>query len=195
MTWIRTEVNFDNHIIVPELDPNMKSPNSFVEDYISNLSRSRIKKSQPLWDLHILNTKTSDAQSTCVFRFHHSIGDGISLINLLLACSRKASDPEALPSLHGNKVSGPHIRVTNFRSQLMVLWNSLVAVVMFILTGLFLKDTKTPLKGSPQTEDMPRCFVHRSVSLDDIKMVKTAMDVVSFIFFILVSPMIGVFSI
>ncbi|GJW67403.1 integrase, catalytic region, zinc finger, CCHC-type containing protein [Tanacetum coccineum] len=109
------------------------------------------KISKPLWDVHIVSTKTSDAQSTCVFRFHHSISDGTSLINLLLASSRKASDPKALPTLHGKKVSGPHIRATIVRSQFIVLWNSLVAVVMFILTGF--------------------------VSLDDIKMVKNAMDV------------------
>ncbi|GJY33715.1 hypothetical protein Tco_0418184 [Tanacetum coccineum] len=107
--------------------------------------------SKPLWDVHIVSTKTSDAQSTCVFRFHHSISDGTSLINLLLASSRKASDPKALPTLHGKKVSGPHIRATIVRSQFIVLWNSLVAVVMFILT--------------------------RFVSLDDINMVKNAMDV------------------
>ncbi|GKC39843.1 hypothetical protein Tco_1052227 [Tanacetum coccineum] len=116
-----------------------------------NTSISHIEISKPLRDVHIISTKTSDAQSTCVFHFHHSIGDGTSLINLLLASSRKALDPEALPTLHGKKVSSPHIRATIVRSQFIVLWNSLMAVVMFILTGF--------------------------VSLDDIKMVKNAMDV------------------
>ncbi|PWA52005.1 O-acyltransferase, WSD1 domain-containing protein [Artemisia annua] len=174
ITWIPTRVNIDNHIIVPEIDPRLKSFDKFVEEYISELSRSSLDSSKPLWEVHILNTKTS---GTCILRTHHSLGDGLSLMNLLLSCSRKVSDHEALPTLPSNKVFSRHMRPTSLISLFIVLWNSLVAVVMFILTALFLKDTETPLKGFPGTEDRPRRYVLRSVSLDDIKMVKKAMDI------------------
>lgn len=183
MTWVPTLLNIDKHVVVPELDPNMKSSDKFVEDYISNLSRSNIDNSKPLWDVHILNTKTSNAQGTCIFRFHHSLGDGMSLMNLLIAGSRKASNPEALPTLPGDKVSSRHVRVTSLRSLFMVLWNTIFGVVMILLTALFLKDTDTPLKRSSAYEYKPRRFSVRSVSLGDIKMVKNAMNVVSFSFF------------
>ncbi|KAJ9550974.1 hypothetical protein OSB04_015019 [Centaurea solstitialis] len=177
MKWVPTHVNLDDHVFAPELDPNMESGDKFVEDYISNLSKSRIENSKPLWDLHILNTKSSDAQATCVFRIHHSLGDGMSLINLLLACSRKVSDPEALPTLPGDNKSGRQIKlVTSFRSLCMVIWNTIAALVVFILTLLFLKDTVTPISGYPGIEDSPRRFVFTSVSFDDIKLVKKAMD-------------------
>lgn len=176
MRWIPTHLNVDNHVVVPDLDPNMESSHKFIEDYVSNLSKSRIDNSKPLWDVHILNTKTSSTQGTCVFRFHHSLGDGISLVNLLLACSRKVSDPEALPTLPGNKVSSHRIRVTRFRSLFTVLWNTIVSLLMMLLTALFLRDTDTPLKRSP-FENRPRRFVLRSISLGDIKMVKNAMNV------------------
>lgn len=184
MTWVPTHLNTDNHVIVPEIDVNMEFSDKIVEDYISNLSRSHIDNSKPLWDVHILNTKTSNAQSTCVFRFHHSLGDGMSLMNLMLSSSRKVSDPEMLPTLPGDKGSSRGIKVTTCRSLFMVLWNSIVGVVMMLLTALFLKDTDTPLKRSPPDEYMSRRFMLRSVSLDDIKMVKKAMNVVSFNLFL-----------
>nr|GFC15830.1 O-acyltransferase WSD1-like [Tanacetum cinerariifolium] len=95
-------VNIDDHVIIAKLDPNMESPDKFIEDYISNLSISPMKNMKPLWDLHILDVKTQETEGTCIFRFHHSLGDGISLMNLLLSCTRKVSDPEALPTLPGN---------------------------------------------------------------------------------------------
>ncbi|KAJ9548428.1 hypothetical protein OSB04_020971 [Centaurea solstitialis] len=176
MKWIPTQVNIDDHVIVEKLDPNMESSNKFVEDFISNLSRSPIESTKPLWDLHILDIRTSEAEGTCVFRFHHSLGDGVSLMNLLLACSCKTSDPEALPTLPGNiKKSG--VTNSSLWASLGVLWNSFVALVMFVLTALFLEDTKTPIKGSKGVEHRPRRFVTKSVSLDDIKLVKNAMNV------------------
>ncbi|CAH1432771.1 unnamed protein product [Lactuca virosa] len=125
MKWIPTHVNIDDHVIIAKLDHNMESPDKFVEDYISNLSGSPIENTKPLWDLHILDIKTSEAEGICVFRFHHSLGDGMSLMNLLLSCTQ---------------------------------------------------DTKTPMKGSEGVEQRPRRFVIRSVSLDDIKFVKRAMN-------------------
>ncbi|XP_024961256.1 O-acyltransferase WSD1-like [Cynara cardunculus var. scolymus] len=175
MKWIPTHVNIDDHVIIAKLDPNMESSEKFVEDFISNLSRSPIESTKPLWDLHILDIKTSETEGTCVFRFHHSLGDGMSLMNLLLACASKASDPEAM--LPGNTKKSGATKVSSLWSRLSVLWNSFVALVMFVSTALFLEDTKTPMKGSIGVEHRPRRFVIKSVSLDDIKLVKNAMNV------------------
>nr|XP_043629730.1 wax ester synthase/diacylglycerol acyltransferase 11-like [Erigeron canadensis] len=177
MTWVPINVDINNHVVVPELDPNLDSSDIYVEDYVSNLSRSHIESSKPLWDVHILNTKTTYANGICIFRFHHSIGDGISLMNLLLAFSGKASNPEELPTLYGEKASPHRIQITCSRSLLTILWNSIVALVMFMLTAVFLKDTKTPIKGNPGIEGTPRRFVHRIVSFEDIKSTKRAMNV------------------
>ncbi|KAI3524347.1 hypothetical protein L1887_03000 [Cichorium endivia] len=174
--WVPTNVNIENHVIVPTLEPNIAFPNKFVEDYISNLSKSPIENSKPLWDLHILDIKTTNDEGTGVFRFHHSLGDGMSLMTLLLACTRKSSDHDALPTLPVNKHSN-YIRLTSCWSVIEVLWNTFVAVVMFVLTVLFLKDTETPLKGPLGVENRPRRFVRRSVNLADVKVVKNIMNV------------------
>ncbi|KAJ0026229.1 hypothetical protein Pint_07620 [Pistacia integerrima] len=178
------QVNLDDHVIVPELDPNsIDSPDKFVEDYISNLSKNRIKMSMPMWDLHLLNLKTSDAESVGVFRIHHSLGDGASLMSLFLASTQKVSNPEEPPTLpmfkkvnFSNSSGGFWGKLIQLWLVMSLFWNTLVDVVMFLATAFkLLGDTKTPLKGTLGTGSNPRRIVHRSVCFDDIKLVRNAM--------------------
>ncbi|XP_022759586.1 O-acyltransferase WSD1-like [Durio zibethinus] len=183
MKWVPTEVDLERHVIVPELDQNMDSPDKFLEDYIYNLSKTTIDKSQPLWDLHLLNLRTSESEAVGIFRIHHSLGDGTSLLSLLLACTRQMNDPLALPTIpirkkkekkHDNKWFW---RIMfKFLLAFQVFWNTVVDVFMFLATALFLKDTQNPLKGLPGSESTPRRIVYRTVSLDDLKLVKNAMN-------------------
>lgn len=154
MRWIRTEVNLDNHLIVPMLDPCMESPEKYVEDYAANLSNTIINKSITLWDVHILNLKTSEAESTVIIRVHHSLCDGTSLMSLLLSCSRKVSNLEELPTIPTAKKRNPMLNsggLWQFLLKLwllmLVCWNTIIDAVMFMATVFFLEDTKTPLKS------------------------------------------------
>ncbi|KAI3977042.1 hypothetical protein MKX01_034021 [Papaver californicum] len=185
MKWVPTEVNLENHVIVPEIYPemNLSSPDKFVEDYISDLSKTKIDMSKPLWELHLLNIKTAEAEAVGVFRIHHSLGDGTSLISVLLACTRQTADPNALPTIPVTKTS---VRSGNYKGILWIFmaiwgflqlaWNTVVDMFMFFATTMFIIDTETPLKGAPGVEFEPKRFVHQSVSLDDIKLVKNAMN-------------------
>ena len=186
LKWVRTEVDLDNHVKVHSPDLNVDSPDMYVEDYVSNLSRTKISMSIPMWDLHLLNIKTSKAESVGILRVHHSIGDGVSLMSLFMSCSRKVSDPDALPTLPTSKKQKPCSssggllqHFIKLFSVLLIYWNTLVDVVMFLITALFLEDTKTPLKGPSGVGSTPRRIVHRIVSLDDVKLVKNAMNAVS----------------
>ncbi|XVF33168.1 hypothetical protein REPUB_Repub17cG0145300 [Reevesia pubescens] len=183
MRWVPTEVDLERHVIVPELEPNMDSPDKFLEDYIFNLSKTTIDKSQPLWDLHLLNLRTSQSEAVGVFRIHHSLGDGTSLMSLLLACTRQMNDPLALPTIpirkkqdKRNDDRGFWRIMFMFWYVLQVFWNTVIDVFMFVATALFLKDTKNPLKGPPEAAFTPRRIVYRTLSLDDIKLVKNAMN-------------------
>lgn len=186
MKWVRTEVDLERHVVVPDLDPNMDLPDKFLEDYIYNLSKTTIDKSQPLWDLHLLNLRTSQSEAVGVFRIHHSLGDGTSLMSLLLACTRQMNDPLALPTIPiRKKQERKNDRRGFWRIMFMlcsvfqVFWNSVVDVFMFMATALLLKDTENPFKGLPGVEFTPRRIVYGTVSLDDIKLVKNAMNTVS----------------
>lgn len=185
--WIPTKVDLDNHIIVPEIDSNLEYPDRFVEDYVSHFTKTPLDQSKPLWELHLLNIKTSDAEAVSVFRIHHSIGDGASLISLLLAATRKTSDPNALPTVPIQKKDTSHQRSSSpFRWlfviwwALLLIWHTFVDMLLFTFTIFFIKDTPTPLKaGALGVELHNKRIVHRTVSMDDIKLVKNEMKTVT----------------
>ncbi|KAK6804667.1 hypothetical protein RDI58_002451 [Solanum bulbocastanum] len=189
MKWIPTTVNIDDHAIVPQLDVNNNmDTDELVEQYISNLSTTNIDISKPLWDIHILNVKTSHAEATSIFRFHHSLGDGIALMSLLLSCFRKTSDPTSLPTLAVSKNKSNSNNSKNIRSLIWqyivklwlfirLLFNTVVDVLLFIATALFLKDSQSPFtvaKGFNNKHSTGQRFIYRTVSLDDIKFIKNA---------------------
>ncbi|XP_021729094.1 O-acyltransferase WSD1-like [Chenopodium quinoa] len=186
--WTRTKVDVDNHIIVPSLDSYMDSPDQFVEDYVSSLAQTPMDLTKPLWEIRILSIKTKDANSIAVFRIHHSVGDGISLMSLVLACTRKTSDPNALPTLP-TKDTKKLDDTTNSSSFCLwgclmwlllafkMFWYTIIDLCMFFATMVFLKDTMTHLKGSSGTGKAPKKFVYRTLSFDDIKFVKNDMNV------------------
>ncbi|KAJ8485896.1 hypothetical protein OPV22_018381 [Ensete ventricosum] len=186
--WVPAKVVVDDHIVIPDLaDPRRiaTSPDQLVEDYIASLTCIPMDHSRPLWELHVLNFPTSDAAAVAVLRLHHSLGDGTSLMSLFLACTRKASDPDSLPTVPSHYSRRPpaskRLHAGAFAlllwlwAFLILAWNTLVDVVWFTATSIFLKDTPTPLMGSQGLENRPKRIVHRSVSLDDIKDVKNAM--------------------
>lgn len=196
MKWVRTEVDLDKHVIVPDIDPNMQtSPDEFVENYIYNLTKTSLDKSKPLWEVHVINLQTSDAEGVGVFRIHHSLGDGTSLMSLLLACTRQTADPTALPTLPKAAAKRPREEVKGgggdfirsfsqcfllgFWWLLRLLWNTFVDIVVFMATTSFLKDTQTPILGHSDSVRNPRRIVYRTVSLDDMKFVKNAMNMVT----------------
>ncbi|RRT68638.1 hypothetical protein B296_00009934 [Ensete ventricosum] len=189
--WVPAKVVVDDHIVIPDpADPRRiaTSPDQLVEDYIASLTCIPMDHSRPLWELHVLNFPTSDAAAVAVLRLHHSLGDGTSLMSLFLACTRKASDPDSLPTVPSHYSRRPpaskRLHAGAFAlllwlwAFLILAWNTLVDVVWFTATSIFLKDTPTPLMGSQGLENRPKRIVHRSVSLDDIKDVKNAMHCV-----------------
>ncbi|CAH8303375.1 unnamed protein product [Eruca vesicaria subsp. sativa] len=189
-TWIKTEVNVEDHVAIPYIDSEEigEDGQCFVDDYISRLTMIPLDRSIPLWDMHILNVKTSDAEAVCVVRTHHSLGDATSLISLMLACTHKtSSDPKDtdIPSLKrretvphaGLRKQGWFLRlIFTVCSIVTLLWNTLVDMLLVLATVLFLKDTNTPLKGGADVGRKPKRFYHRAISFDDIKLIKNAMN-------------------
>ncbi|XP_020579045.1 O-acyltransferase WSD1-like [Phalaenopsis equestris] len=188
--WVPTKVNLDDHVIYPDVgtaataaavDP--VAGDRFVEDYIAGLSHSRLDTSRPLWEIHVLAIRTSEAASVAIFRIHHSLGDGVSLMSLFLACTRRTSDNESLPSLPSARRRstaagtgfGPCVLLSWIWSFLVYTLNSFVHSFLFVASAFFLKDTRTRIMGSEGVEFRPKRCVHRTLSLDDIKDIKNAM--------------------
>ena len=173
--WIETEVNVEDHVVVPYMDPEKigKDGEGFIDEYTSRLTMNPMDRSRPLWDIHILNVKTSDGEAVGVVRTHHTLGDGTSMVSLLLACTHKTPNPNrvstTIPSLkrrerHKNK--GWLLRsMFTVGSTMTLIWNTIVDMLLLFATLLFLKDTKTHLKGGADVGSNPKRFYHRTVSL------------------------------
>ncbi|XP_044982984.1 wax ester synthase/diacylglycerol acyltransferase 11-like [Hordeum vulgare subsp. vulgare] len=187
--WVRTTVNLDDHVIIPDLDPAATSadPDRALEDYVSSLSTRPMDHSRPLWDLHVIDFPTSEAAAAVAIRMHHSLGDGVSLISLLTACTRSAADPTRLPALRppppprrsgaaAPPLSAGTLALAAWAWSLVALaWNTLVDVALFVATSWFLRDSPTPFLGSPGVEFRRKRFLNCTLDLDDVKLVKNAM--------------------
>ncbi|KAL1553098.1 wax ester synthase/diacylglycerol acyltransferase 3-like [Salvia divinorum] len=179
--WRRTAVDLDSHVFLPDVGAAAESPDEFVAEYASTLSEIPMDAAaKPLWEFHILNVKTSDAEAVVVMKIHHSLGDGVSLVALTHACSRKLDDPASLPVMR----PPPKKRREGGRGLLKLLWMAvlilfytLVDVTAFLATLLFLRDTQTPVRAGRGVRLRRKRFVHKIASLDDVKFIKNAMNV------------------
>nr|BAJ93623.1 predicted protein [Hordeum vulgare subsp. vulgare] len=193
--WVQTAVNVDDHIVVPRLDPDAvaSDPEKAVEDYVASLSLLPMDRRRPLWEFHVLDFPASEAASTVVLRLHHSIGDGTSITTLLMASSRSTADPARVPAMppppkrtgaiyqrepRPALSSGDYLALlTWFWSHVVLAWNTLVDVTMIVATILFLSDPHTLFTRADGHDSRSRKrFVHRTLSFDDVKLIKTAMN-------------------
>uniref|UniRef100_A0ACD6AJX7 Uncharacterized protein n=1 Tax=Avena sativa TaxID=4498 RepID=A0ACD6AJX7_AVESA len=189
--WVQVTVNVHDHIIVPTLDPAAveADPDQAMEDYTASLLTLPMDRSRPLWEFHFLDFPTSEASSTVLIRVHHSLGDGVSLITLLLASSRSAADPTRLPAMPKQparagaiyeppaRSSGAGALLAWAWSYFLLAWNTAVDVAFFAATIIFLRDPDSLFRGEDDgMVHRSRRFVHRSLSLDDVKFIKNAMN-------------------
>ncbi|KAF7023441.1 hypothetical protein CFC21_035948 [Triticum aestivum] len=189
--WVRTTVELDEHIIVPNLDPTamLIEPDRTLEDYLSSLSTLPMDHSRPLWEFHVLDFPTSEAAAALAFRAHHSLGDGTSLLSLLVA---SAGSSKVLPTTAPRRVStikalsprspssadkGAMVVFTVWiMSLLLIVWHTIVDIACFVATAAsMLRDPPALFKGADGVEFRPKCFLNRKLSLDDIKYVKSVM--------------------
>ncbi|KAF8766206.1 hypothetical protein HU200_007712 [Digitaria exilis] len=191
--WVPTTVNLDHHIIYPKLDAAAvaRDPDKAVEDYVATLSTLPMDESRPLWEFHVLDFPTSEAAATTAIRVHHSLGDGMSLLTLLMACTRSAADPARLPAMPPPPTTrtgaiwerprpplsaGAMAFLAWAWSFVVLAWHTVVDVVSFFATILFLRDPHTLFKRVNHGARQRKRLVHRGLSLDDVKFVKNAMN-------------------
>lgn len=115
----------------------------------------------------------------------------MSLMSLMLSLAKKTSDNKPLPSTKPNdknpninvnvqnKSSMCMIRIERVRNLWWLIWNTLVDVIYFLATIFFLRDSKNPFTPPTDIGYTPKRIVHRTVSLDDIKLIARATKTVS----------------
>ncbi|EPS71439.1 hypothetical protein M569_03320, partial [Genlisea aurea] len=151
------------------------------EDFISTITKTPMDLSKPLWEIHVINVRTTQAASTAVLRLHHSLGDGVSLMSIVLACSRKISDPESLPALPSTARRAPR-RAKKGVALLSLIWNMILTLyytaldlIVITATMIWYRDSENPIKGKTGKEDSPKRYVHRVYNMEDIKLIKNSM--------------------
>lgn len=171
--WRRTEVDVDRHVLVFDKplsdDPSISDEDS-VNDYLADLSvSSPLNTDKPLWEFHLLM-----AHNCLVFRLHHALGDGISLMSMLLSCCRRADDSSQLPTAGRVGTSSTPRRRRSLWTLMKVVWYTLVYVLEFMLRSLWLKDEKSVVSGGAGVELWPRKLATAKFRLDDMKTIKKA---------------------
>ncbi|XP_026395755.1 O-acyltransferase WSD1-like [Papaver somniferum] len=178
--WKRGDVNLDKHIfLVQDIDhgdswtSNTPNNDEIVNAYLADLAvSSPLSIDKPLWELHVLKD-----QNCLVLRVNHSLGDGVSVISLVLAMCRKVDQPDQLPSIPKNNKKSSNSRINMCkmtRRLVMQIWLTIVYVMSFLLRVLYLKDAKCKIRGGNGVELWPRKLATAKFKLDDMKSVKNA---------------------
>ncbi|KAH9792421.1 diacylglycerol O-acyltransferase [Citrus sinensis] len=184
--WKRVEVKLRNHVKVP-IFPSGLSPEAYdkyFDDYISEIGMELFPQSQPLWEVHIIKYPTSHAAGFLIFKLHHSLGDGFSLMGALLSCLQRADDPSVpltFPSVNrfpSNKKDGNNSNIfSNMYKTFCVVSETVSDFCWSFVKSAWLQDDRTPIySGDDGIEFRPVSVATTAFSLDQIKQIKTKVD-------------------
>jgi hypothetical protein len=171
--------------LIPEIAPQDAEDESFPHRYLADLVFNPLNEQRPLWEVHALRMKCKDVSACFIFRVHHSLGDGISLLSYVLARCQRVDKPD-LPIVLSNPIKFPDAPAHKFRVIVYLLilwtvmifaWHTFVDVIYFTLRILGLEDSKMPVKGNAGVELWPKKLATAVFSIDDMRAVKDAVNV------------------
>ncbi|KAL7587932.1 hypothetical protein Lser_V15G40508 [Lactuca serriola] len=183
--WKRVEVKAEDHINVPCFPEGLspKSYDHYFNDYLSKMAMNPLPQTKPLWEIHIIKYPTSNASGSVVFKLHHALGDGFSLMGALLSCLQRADNP-SLPLTFPNFQKA--VKLDNEEKSLIsvvpqAISGALNTVMDFgwsVLKSSFLEDGRTPIRsGEEGVEFKPIDIMTMTFSLDQIKQIKSRLQV------------------
>lgn len=189
--WKKVEVKIHEHVNIP-IFPEGQSPEYYedcLSEYLSRIAKEQFPERRPLWEIHIIKYPTKNAAGNVVFKLHHALGDGFSLMGALLSCLQRADNPQlplTFPSLNPNKTEARdgrklHMICRNYFSRVI---DSVCDFGWSVLKSSVLEDDKTPVRsGEDGVEFRPITVTTLIFSIDQIKKVKANLHVVSISFF------------
>jgi hypothetical protein len=183
--WKRVEVKVEDHFNVP-IFPVGLSPTSYdeyLDNYLSKIAMDPFPQSKPLWELHVFKYPTSNATSNIIFKLHHSLGDGYSLMGALLSCLRRADNPSVpltLPSRPNSEPESDNRSAwTRVPPIFPLIFNSLSDFGWSMLKSTLVEDDQTPIRsGDEGVEYRPITISTMTFSLDRIKHMKEKLGLV-----------------
>ncbi|XP_021765366.1 O-acyltransferase WSD1-like [Chenopodium quinoa] len=182
--WKKVEVNIKDLVVTPVYPEGLsiEDYSKHFDDYISKISTSQIPQDKPLWQLHIFNYPTKNAAATFIFKFHHAIADGTSLMGVLYSCYKQVDDPSK-PLTFPSRTT-PREKQSHSMKKVFNIVPKFIASIFytFLYFGQsiklsYLEDDRTPIR-SGNTEMNPDCRICTvNLSLTDIKRIKSTLGV------------------
>ncbi|XP_009782424.1 wax ester synthase/diacylglycerol acyltransferase 4 isoform X1 [Nicotiana tabacum] len=184
--WKRVEVNYEDHIKTP-IFPSEKPLDFYNEcfsNYISNLAMEQFPQNQPLWEIHIFKYPTNDAAGSVIFKLHHSLGDGYSLMGALLSCLQRVDNPSlplTFPSRQRTTLSSKDKAFSVLKVVPRFFKGIVNTVYDFgesILKSTLVEDDRTAIhSGDEGVEFRPIVVTTKTFSLDCLKQIKASLNV------------------
>lgn len=184
--WKKVEVTLEDHIKVPTF-PSGKSSNNilydeYLDEYMSTIALEHLPQHRPLWELHIIKYPTSNAMGTLVFKLHHALGDGFSLMGALLSCMERADKtplPFTLPSSQRNKsISNTNVVFKRLPSIFSLAFRTISDFGWSLLKSNLIEDDQTPIRSCAEDSKLRHMKISNvTFSLDQIRKLKSKLGV------------------
>ncbi|CAI9757275.1 unnamed protein product [Fraxinus pennsylvanica] len=180
--WKKVEVEIKDHMYKP-IFPEGKSV-EFYDDcfnqYLSKLAMDQLPQSRPLWEIHIIKYPTTNSAGNVVFRLHHALGDGFSLMGALLSCLQRAENPQlplTFPALMNQNMNTDDDHKGIFKN-VTGICNTLSDFGWSLLKSSAIEDGKSPIRsGDDGVEFRPITITTMTFTLDQIKKMKEILQV------------------
>ncbi|XP_057546395.1 wax ester synthase/diacylglycerol acyltransferase 4-like [Amaranthus tricolor] len=178
--WRKTHVNIDDHFIIHHNNQNPisdQSSNNEEHDHDDKINAiladfavsSPLSTKKPLWEFHIIS------ELKCmIFRFHHALGDGITLMSMFLASCKRFDENGGIELKQEDKVKERKKKKKGILRILKTVWWSNIYVMKFTGRSLWVKDKNTVFSGGDGVELWPRMVATAKFDLQDMKIVKRA---------------------
>ncbi|KAI3837198.1 hypothetical protein MKX03_010763 [Papaver bracteatum] len=173
--WKKVTVNLDEHVNVALFEGGLpvECYDDYLQEYLSKTTMERLPQSRPLWEIYIFKYPTSNAAGTIVFKLHHALGDGYSLMGALFSCLQRSDNP-SLPLTFPKIRSDDHTyKKKSFLEILSVFKNTVADFTWSLWKGNMLEDDASPIKSAKEgVEFRPVSISTVTFSLHQIKEIK-----------------------
>ncbi|GAB4859571.1 hypothetical protein Ancab_011039 [Ancistrocladus abbreviatus] len=180
--WKRVVVKLEDHVNVP-IFPAGLSPESYdscFDGYLTKIAMDPLPQDRPLWEIHLFKYPTSSAAGHLIFKLHHALGDGYSLMGALLSCLKRADNP-ALPLTFPSfqQKSNPKGSIlSSVTKTVTAICNTPFDFGWSLLKSSLVQDETTPIRSADEgVQFHPVKISTLTFSLDQIKQIKDKLQV------------------
>ncbi|KAI3887634.1 hypothetical protein MKW92_052724 [Papaver armeniacum] len=173
--WKKVTVNLHDHIKVPSFEGGLpvERYDDYFQEYLSEMAMERLPHNKPLWEIHMFKYPTNNAAGTIVFKIHHALGDGYSLMGALFSCLQRHDHP-SLP------LTFPKIRSDDYMDKkksvleiVSMLKNTITGFTWSLWKANVVEDHVSPIRSTKDgAEFRPVSISTVTFSLDQLKKIK-----------------------